>query len=306
MTQKFSNRKPDRCLNCRNQLKESDNYCPECGQRALPERISFSYFVHEFFNNYFSFDSKFIHTIRPLLFKPAFLSLEFINGRRVRYLNPVQLFIFLSFLYFLADSMYFLKDAAKDTSYVTLTEKESRNQQDSLDNRLPKQEIPLIHEEHDDGEIADSLIDKDDFWLDNFLQRSQEFNELEKDEQNEQVNKLISYFIFLLTPLFALLLGVLFPKGHRRFLENLIFSLHFHAFYFLVGFILVITDRLIPENVGDIIMIAIVVIYVFVGVRKFYGYSFLASVLRLLGLFMLYLLAVFVCFVASVIISIML
>ena len=63
--------------------------------------------------NYFSFDSKFFNTVKQLVFKPAYLSIEFIEGRRIRYINPIQLFVFSSFLYFLVNSFMFLKEETK-------------------------------------------------------------------------------------------------------------------------------------------------------------------------------------------------
>ena len=93
MNKSRDNQKPANCLNCQHSLEEKDIYCPNCGQKALPENLTLKYFLLEFLSNYFSFDSKFFNTVKPLVLKPAFLSLEFIEGRRVRYINPIQLFI---------------------------------------------------------------------------------------------------------------------------------------------------------------------------------------------------------------------
>ncbi|MCK5105469.1 MAG: DUF3667 domain-containing protein, partial [Cyclobacteriaceae bacterium] len=243
MNKKAVNSKPDRCQNCYHPLDEKMEYCPSCGQKAMPEHLTFKYFIHEFLNNYFSFDSKFFNTLKPLITKPAFLSLEFIEGRRIRYINPIQLFVFISFLYFLADSFMFLKEDPESKNYVVMTTNGEEVNLDSLDMKLFKADTldALKDTIQDDGKIKTFIKD--------FVIRLKNFNQLDKDEQNERVSEMISYFIFILTPLFALLLGWFFKKRNRHYLENLIFSLHFHAFFFLTGIFFMVFDRIILEPI---------------------------------------------------------
>jgi hypothetical protein len=58
-------------------------------------------FLHQFMSDYFTFDSKFFKSVIPLLFKPGFLTTEFFAGRRVRYITPLRLYIFISIVFFL-------------------------------------------------------------------------------------------------------------------------------------------------------------------------------------------------------------
>ena len=314
---KATGSKLDKCQNCDHPLEDGANFCPNCGQKALPDYLSVRYFISEFLNNYFSFDSKFVNTIKPLLFKPAFLSLEFIEGRRIRYINPVQLFIFISFLYFLVDSIFLFKEDPEEISYVTLTEKGSKDPADSLavvedtvaiaapDSTTASRKTILLADDAI-ATLPDSLEEEGGSLIGDFLERSQRFNELDKAEQNERVNKMVSYFIFLLTPVFASLLGLFFRKGKRHFLENLIFSLHIHAFYFLLAIFFMLIDRLIPGEFELFLLWVLLIAYLFVAVRKFYRYKSGATILRLLGLSILYLFIVMICFITSIIISIML
>jgi len=50
--------KPEHCQNCNQQLDKEMDYCPGCGQKALHEHLTLNYFIHEFLNNLFSYDSK--------------------------------------------------------------------------------------------------------------------------------------------------------------------------------------------------------------------------------------------------------
>src|SRR5690606_26737592 len=44
---------------------------------------------------------KFFTTLKKLITKPGVLSLAFVRGERMRYLDPIRMYIFTSFLFFL-------------------------------------------------------------------------------------------------------------------------------------------------------------------------------------------------------------
>ncbi|MBC7411543.1 MAG: DUF3667 domain-containing protein, partial [Bacteroidia bacterium] len=94
----FKEREKKDCLNCGQQL--SGRYCHACGQENIEHHDTFWHLVSHFFNDITHFDSKFFGTIIPLLFKPGFLTKEFLGGRRQRYLEPIRMYVFLSFLCF--------------------------------------------------------------------------------------------------------------------------------------------------------------------------------------------------------------
>lgn len=292
--------KPHQCQNCAHPLSDEMEFCPKCGQKALPEHLTLKYFIHEFLNNYFSFDSKFFNTLVPLFSKPAFLSLEFIAGRRVRYINPIQLFVFISFLYFLVDSLMFLKEDGAEKTYVMQNENGQKVTVDSLDMELFNPDALDMDKGSTQSESGVETFIKD------FVLKAQKFNELDRDEQNERINELISYFIFILTPLFALLLGWFFGKRDRHYLENLIFALHVHAFYFFIAIVFMVFDRLIPKSFDDLLFIGIIVVYLLLALKKFYSRKWKSTVFRLIGLGAIYGFMVMVCFLCSVILSILL
>jgi hypothetical protein len=289
---------PEHCENCGHPLGQQDHYCPGCGQKALPEHLTFRYFAREFLNNYFSFDSKFFKTMWPLLVRPGFLSSEFLKGRRIRYINPIQLFIFSSFIYFLINSFMFLKEDAANRDMVKLTD-ESKVAIDSLQIRK-SEDLYII--DGSEGEKADTLNSS---YLGEFLSKSQEFNKLDRGAQNEKISKVLSYGVFLLMPLFALYVGRLFKRRHRRYLENLVFSLHFHAFYFLSGSFFLLMDKLLVGQTDSILHLGIALIYLFVALVRFYGFSWWSSALRFLGLTLTYGITTILFMVISLFISIL-
>lgn len=91
-------REEKKCLNCGACVE--GKYCPDCGQENRESRESFLDLIFRFVSTIINFDSKFWKTTRYLLFSPAKLSLEYMEGKRNSYVNPVQLYLFISFLAF--------------------------------------------------------------------------------------------------------------------------------------------------------------------------------------------------------------
>lgn len=87
------------CLNCGHVVELS--YCSNCGQENVELKEPFWHFIGHSISHYFHFDSKFFHTLKPLLTEPGRLTLEYLNGRRTRFLHPVSMYIFVSIVYFL-------------------------------------------------------------------------------------------------------------------------------------------------------------------------------------------------------------
>jgi len=93
-------RKSTVCYNCGTHLLNNENYCPNCGQENHSKQASTRQLLKDFFDTYLSFDSKLFITVRPLLFSPGALTRDYLDGKRVRFVPPIRLFIFLSFVYF--------------------------------------------------------------------------------------------------------------------------------------------------------------------------------------------------------------
>jgi hypothetical protein len=91
-------RKENDCLNCGTILE--GKFCHNCGQENLQMKESFGHMMNHAISDYFHFDDQFFSTIKPLHFKPGFLSIEYLEGRRIRYLHPVKMYIFISLVYF--------------------------------------------------------------------------------------------------------------------------------------------------------------------------------------------------------------
>ncbi len=87
------------CLNCGTIVH--GRYCQVCGQENVVPKETFWHMVTHFFYDITHFDSSFFTTVKDLLFKPGFLSKEYMAGRRKRYLHPIRMYVFTSALFFL-------------------------------------------------------------------------------------------------------------------------------------------------------------------------------------------------------------
>src|SRR2546421_7097320 len=88
------------CENCGAELQ--GHWCAKCGQPAIEYRRSFRHVIADLLDEFLNWDSKFFATIALLIFKPWRLTNEFLAGKRVRYANPLPLYLLASILFFFA------------------------------------------------------------------------------------------------------------------------------------------------------------------------------------------------------------
>lgn len=97
-------RKDKTCLNCKYVVEQK--FCPNCGQENTDTRKTFYHLFVHFFEDLTHYENAFWKTIKNLLFKPSTLTKEYLSGKRLSYLAPVRLYIFISFITFLLITMF--------------------------------------------------------------------------------------------------------------------------------------------------------------------------------------------------------
>lgn len=139
------------CLNCNAEVH--GKYCHVCGQENLEPAESLWHLIAHFFNDITHFDGKFFSTLVLLLTRPGFLSAEYKMGRRNSYLNPVRMYIFSSFLFFL---LFFTVLTPKGDSIDLSDSDKSIEEVTSLDNEEYSQFVKDVKEasEKDVARIA--------------------------------------------------------------------------------------------------------------------------------------------------------
>jgi len=87
------------CLNCGTIVGE--RYCTHCGQENTEPKESVGHLIGHFFADITHFDSQIFTTLKDLVLRPGFLTREYAAGRRMKYLNPIRMYIFISAIFFL-------------------------------------------------------------------------------------------------------------------------------------------------------------------------------------------------------------
>ena len=77
-------------------------FCSQCGQHAVDYRRSFGRVFLDALDSFLNWDSKFFATIGLLLVRPWRLTIDFLAGKRVRYVNPLRLYLLVSIIFFFA------------------------------------------------------------------------------------------------------------------------------------------------------------------------------------------------------------
>ena len=91
-----------RCTNCGAAVR--GRYCSDCGQSTEYHLHSFWDVLREAAEVVTHADSRLWRTLWSLVFRPGFLSQQFLAGRRASYLSPFRLYLVLSIVFFLIAS----------------------------------------------------------------------------------------------------------------------------------------------------------------------------------------------------------
>ena len=87
------------CKNCDQAFENDFAFCPNCGQKAKDE-LTLGVLFYNTISNYFSFDARFFKSFIPLLLKPGYIARKFIEGKRLLYLHPAQMYLFVAVVFF--------------------------------------------------------------------------------------------------------------------------------------------------------------------------------------------------------------
>jgi len=104
------------CLNCLNPLELSDVYCSYCGQLNTTKSLALKDFFGEFIGSIITYDSRFRHTLKDLLFRPGTITRNYVHGKRLMYANPFRFFLSVSIIYFLLSGII-TSFSANDTRF---------------------------------------------------------------------------------------------------------------------------------------------------------------------------------------------
>lgn len=241
-------------------MEPDTSFCPACGQVKKDVNQPFKFIFNDFVNDLLNFDSKFFKTFIPLLFRPGFLTSEFVKGRRVRYVAPIRLYLIASFIFFgLTSVIYSDSDTEKEPKNISFNVKDKG---DTFLNYFKKEGTPEML--LDTFKLEHSKI--------NTYFAKQGLKMLRDDGKSfkQKLFENISLMMFVLMPFFAIVLALVNIKKKLYFTTHMVFSYHIHSFLFIILSIGVIISE-ISDNELFIFGLAIWTIYYFIRMfRKIY------------------------------------
>ncbi|HZE83949.1 MAG TPA: DUF3667 domain-containing protein [Puia sp.] len=311
-------RKDKTCLNCGFTVEE--RFCSRCGQENQEPKESFGHLIGHFFADVTHFDSQIFSTLKRLLFRPGFLTREYIAGKRASYLNPVRMYVFISAVFFLA--VFAGSDdghsAGEEASQVSGKADTAKVAGDTM--KTPPGEEAFIFSFGSGGKVIfnltenkyhslreydsvqralpDSARDKGAFgWmLRNNVRLKEQHNYRTHIRLESDVAHTIPKIMFLLLPLFALFVGWFYSRKRYFYVQHAIFSIHYHSFVFLLFLLTLLVEKLIP---GEMLLLVLVVVpgislllaftYLVAALKGMYGQSLGMAFVKALGISLLYL-----------------
>ena len=301
---------PQACLNCGATL--SGQYCGNCGQRAASRLISIWELLKEAFGDLLELDSRVWRTLIPLVIRPGQLTREYLRGRRARYMPPFRTYLVLSVVFFLVAffdpkeelGILYEPQAATESGRASAdTDGVAADQEEAA----PEHAGPHISISSDGGRDADcdfsglETSDMPAWWASRLTPERLQLicNRIVADNGRAFVNKLLDNVpaaLFVLLPLMALVLKLLYPLSKRFYVEHLLFVIHFHAFVFLILSLQVLVTRLgsamrVPELPVDVLAFAMSVyvpVYLYKAQRCVYEQSRFFTVVKFVTLVFCY------------------
>lgn len=366
--------KESTCDNCHASL--SGPYCAQCGQQTESTIKYFWVVILHLLDDIFSFDSRVARTLSPLFFRPAFLTTEYFSGRRVHYVPPLRLYLFISIVFFITLKFNVnTENSVKSNTDATLSKISLHlahlEQQDQLGNQEVLSEIDKFKQFQIDlttnkntglVNITAALVELEFDQIENDVPRSLDdqkyYDELTEkagkarsgediklgmktlslgnDKEgnlhfdflstanNTKLNKYkklllekaekafqsdpkplvqqtidkLPQLMFILLPVFAVLLKIMFLFSKRLYMEHLTVALHSHSFIFLTFLLLqligVIQEQLLEENTISYSALTLITIgfvcwlpaYLFIMQKRVYkqGYFFTAVKFSIIAL----------------------
>jgi hypothetical protein len=282
-----------RCLNCNSLVY--GRYCQVCGQENVHHKMSFFGMFRHFVFDLLHFDGKFFSTIFNLYKKPGFVALEYINGKRVKYLEPFKMYIFTSTIFFLAlpylnKSDVQNKVSKPDTPTATINYGADTSRRDSLP-------TPMYYATYEGFEKVFLQNGRNKLgWLEKLiLHRVYTFGKEHKvtntnlqEEMAKDVLKKIPKVLFFILPVFTWLLQLLyFRKKELTFSDQGIFTLYYFVTIFisiiLVKIIAVISDNILHTEITEgitFLCVCFLLVHLLLALKRFYQQKWGKTILK--------------------------
>jgi hypothetical protein len=201
-------------------------------------RRPFWYLIVHFIQDYLHFDTKFWKTLNNLLFHPGKLPIDYLNGKHKSNVNPISLYIFISFITFFVPAV--LPD---------------------LSEKKPEQEIQ----------------EKVDLDGEGFNLFGKQITEIHGKDFEEIFLHNIPKLIFFYLPIFAFWLWLFHHKKRWLYFDHGIFTLYLfsfilltYTFYDIANYICIYLNIKVVDDIFTYVMVLYSLYYFFRAHRLMY------------------------------------
>jgi len=258
------------CKNCETEF--TGHYCNNCGQSVKDFDRPFKVLIFDVVGTMWAFDTRLFKTLKAIFLKPGQVPLDYVHGKRARYMPPFRLYIFISFIFFMLMNISF---------------KSSFNEAD-------KQEGPGIENVITiNGSANGEKIDPAD------VKKAEDAITSIKEDKHYYTSRflsLMSWSLFILMPLFASFLWIMFRKYQRYFLGHFIFAINLHSFLFIIFIIILTVNLIFPDKTSayEAWLLMLYPVYIVSGSRKLYAARWKTIFLRTFFVQFIYLVVVLI------------
>jgi hypothetical protein len=250
------------CKNCGHSFEGF--YCNLCGEKVIQTKDrKFKSFMTTVMIATTFVDNKFAKSLWLTISNPGFLSREYVDGRRVRYMRPLQMFFILNLIYFLFPVLQMFKSSLKTQMYY------------------------LPHSKFVRSIVMDKILSEG---------LSLQGYGLMYDEKTTSLAKLLIVIFIILA---SVPMSLIFRKKNRYFTDHVAFSVELTCFnlavntigltllFSLVNWILKLFDlggkSYLNELTITIIVVSTNLYFIFRAAKTFYGQHSSMLILKAVG-----------------------
>ena len=234
------------------------------------------HFIFELFEDLTHADSRLWRTLWALVAKPGHLTREFFAGRRQRYLPPISLYLILSVV------LFALLSVLRQGNEISINTKvaEAVQQEGGTDDSCVKFDLT-------DGDGTPAQ------WMTQLAERIKPACEDILHSQGKHIREAMAHnlprMLFVLLPLIALCMSLLYWHPKRYYVEHVLLLVHNHVFVFS-GLILLAVLGSVPW-LGDVLGVVLPIYalwYLYASMRRYYGQSRRRTLSKLMAVLVCY------------------